>query len=162
MSKLSFFPSNMKNLCISFLLINEFIVIGLEIILEDSARLICMDDAKHKWQLMKAVIFILPNTTERESESSYFLALKFGHKFLSCQPKSVVDCHEIGNLQKLLLLIRQVSSVSCLPPVVASPASCPLPSRVWCMKVEDPDEEFQFPTLTPNPLFHPCSSLRHD
>ena len=119
----------MKNLCILFLLINEFIVIGLEIILEDSARLICIDDAKQRWQLMKEIILILLNPTEKESEIIYILVLKSDHVLLSCQPNSVVDCQEIENVLKILHLIRQVSSASCLPPVVASPASCPLPSR---------------------------------
>ena len=93
---------------------------------EDSACLICRDDAKQKGQLTKKIILTILNPTENDSESLSLLVVNFAQILLSHLLKSVVGCQEIEDLQKISSPHLPSISVSCLPPVVASPFQLPI------------------------------------
>ena len=63
--------------------------------LEDSACLICSDDAKQQGQLNKEIIPTILNPTENDRESLSSLVVNYNQIVLSHPLKSVVGCPEM-------------------------------------------------------------------
>ena len=102
----------MKNLVLPFLLINEFFAIGLEIIWEDLACLICRDDTKLRRQLTKPIILAALNPEENERGRLSLLVVNFVQIHFSHLFKSVVCRQELEDVQDVSSLHLPIYSVA--------------------------------------------------